>query len=344
MQDILLRLARSVSDAQELEGLTRPLLELLEAVTGLESTYLTTIDEAAGVQHVLFSRNTSRMQIPEGLSVPWGDTLCKRALDENLPYCADVAAHWGDSDAARALGIQTYLSQPVRTADGQLYGTLCAASPRKVEIRSDTLKILGLFAQLIAHQVDRERAVREMRKAHAELTAHALTDALTGVANRRALEIELRRRLGAAQPAGRTLQVAFIDLDGFKAINDRHGHDVGDRFLIHIAKRLQATMQPGDFVARNGGDEFVVVTTGCDDDALRRQLEAATTGRFEYGEVVIDYPGASVGVVHAEPGESDVATLLRRADAAMYAVKKSRSPSRRRTDREDAAARRRNGP
>jgi diguanylate cyclase len=75
--DIVGTLAVSVARARTLEELVRPLLEMLEAITGLESTYLTTIDEEAGVQHVLFARNTHTLQIPEGMSVPWKSTLCK---------------------------------------------------------------------------------------------------------------------------------------------------------------------------------------------------------------------------------------------------------------------------
>ena len=122
MDSMLAQLAESVSGARDLETLTRPMLQLLEAVTGLQSTYLTTVDEGRGVQRILYARNTGQMRIPEGLEVPWGDTLCKRALEEGRAYTDDVGACWGDSDAARALGIQTYMSQPVRTADTAITG------------------------------------------------------------------------------------------------------------------------------------------------------------------------------------------------------------------------------
>ena len=128
---LLARLTSTVPVARNLDQLTRPLLEMLGSITGLESTYLTTIDLRAGEQHVLIARNTGAMTIPEGLTVAWSDTLCKRALDENRPFTDDVCGIWGDSDAARALGIQTYVSTPVRTDDGALYGTLCAASSQR---------------------------------------------------------------------------------------------------------------------------------------------------------------------------------------------------------------------
>lgn len=328
MEILLDRLADSVSNAEDLEALTRPLLELLELVTGLESTYLTQIDEERGVQHVQYARNSSALQIPEGLSVPWEDTLCKRALESEQLFTDDVAGCWGDSDAARQLGIKTYMSQPVRGVDGGLYGTLCAASSHRVSTAASTTKVLGLFARLIAHQVEREHLLHSLRRSNAELSSHALTDPLTGVANRRALIAEVQRRLAQADREGTVVEVAFVDLDGFKAINDQHGHEAGDRFLVYIASRLSSGIRAGDLLARYGGDEFVIVTSHGDGQALRERLEKATMGQYLAHGLVIEYPGASVGLVRSSPGESDAEALLARADAAMYAQKKARKAAR----------------
>lgn len=324
MDHLLSQLASSVSGAEDLEGMTRPLLELLETVTGLESTYLTTIDQLKGVQHILYARNSKQMQIPEGLSVLWEDTLCKRALDEGRPVTDDVAGCWGDSDAARALGIQTYLSQPVRTGEGRLYGTLCAASASKLAVDAGVVKVLTLFARLIAHQVEREQMLDSLRRRNEELSSHALTDPLSGVANRRGLMQELRRRMAEVRREGRRLQVAFIDLDGFKSINDRYGHEVGDQFLAAIASRLATSVRAGDFVARYGGDEFVVLVPDASLEDLGSRLERLTIGRYVCKGVPLEYGGASVGVAVSAPDEADVEQLLARADAAMYEVKRRR--------------------
>ena len=125
---ILSELSTTLPNAKSVEELARPLLDMLGAITGLESTYLTSIDLQAGIQHVRYARNEGGMQIPEGMDVPWADTLCKRALDEGRTSTSDVASCWPDSEAARKLGIQTYVSAPVR-ADGTLLGTLCAPAP-----------------------------------------------------------------------------------------------------------------------------------------------------------------------------------------------------------------------
>ena len=328
MDRLLAQLAETVSEAQDLETLTRPLLELLEAVTGMESTYLTRIDAVAGQQHIVFARNTQHMQIPEGLSVPWGDTLCKRALEENRPYTDDVAACWGDSDAARQLGIKTYLSQPVRYGDGEIYGTLCAASGSQKPVSPQALKVLDMFARILTMQVDRELLVTSLRKDNATLASRALTDPLTGIANRRALGDGLARTLARVRRDGGSVHVAFIDLDGFKAINDRHGQDIGDRFLQQVARRLTMAKRQSELVARYGGDEFVLVAEDANPDELRQRLERVVAGHYDLGAVAFDYPGASVGVTTAAPEETSAAALLSEADAAMYEIKKARKAQR----------------
>lgn len=330
MDPFLDKLVAAVSDSDDLESLVRPLLGLLESVTGMESTYLTTIDLQQNVQHILFARNTQALTIPEGLKVPWGDTLCKRAIDESRPYVDDVAGCWGDSEAARALGITTYLSEPVHVAAGELYGTLCAASGARIQITDDTRRLLQMFSQLIARQLERDRLLARLQDENRMFSQYALSDPLTGIPNRRALIDELGRALANAGRADTAVHVAFVDLDGFKSINDQYGHDAGDRFLIGIAKALMGGMRDGDFVARYGGDEFVVfgAASSASHDAsrvaIRERLERLTTGQFMIGATTLDYTGASVGVVSSDPHELDCEAVLARADEAMYAIKKAR--------------------
>lgn len=323
LENMFVHLAETVSGADSLEALTRPLLDMIEVITGMESAYLTRIDTEAGRQRIVFSRNTCVMQVPEGLVVPWSDTLCKRALEENLPYTDDVTGCWGDSEAARQLGIKTYLSQPVRFGDGEIYGTLCAASAEQKLVSSEALKILGMFARILTIQVDRERYVATLRHDNAVLSVQALTDPLTGIANRRALLEVLGRTLSRIARNGGSVQIAFIDLDGFKGINDWLGHGAGDQFLVEIARRLSGATRAAEMAARYGGDEFVLVAEGARPNELKQRLERVIAGRYEIGETPIDYPGASIGVISAEPDESAEA-LLARADEAMYKVKQAR--------------------
>lgn len=316
-----------------LEEVIRPLLQLLEEITGLPSTYFTVIDEVGQVQTIIFARNTGRLMIPEGLSVPWQDTLCRRAILEGKRYTQDVAGCWGDSAAARELGLKTYLSEPIRLIDDGLYGTLCAASDETVDVSNKAQAYLVLFAQLIARHIESERLLHLLASENRTLAQRANTDPLTGIANRRSLLHGLKVRLGKAAALGRRLHVAFIDLDGFKAINDCFGHDAGDRFLIEMAHRLAVGCRPEDLVARYGGDEFVVVRLA-DDMAeatlveFKLALERLTAGEFRACEDVIDYPGASVGVIATSHDDHDVESILQLCDTAMYAQKQARRHGR----------------
>lgn len=332
MDQFVLRLSESLSSARTLEDLTRPLLEMLEAVTGMESTYLTRVDEAEGMQHVLYVRNTRGLTIPEGLAVPWGDTLCKRALDEGRPYTHDVPSRWGDSDAARALGIQTYVSSPVRVEDGSFYGTLCAASRDERPLPDNAEKVLQLFARLIAQHVEREQLLQRLARANAELAEHASKDFLTGLPNRRLLLDEMQRLWARCVRDHRLAVMCFIDLDGFKAVNDAHGHHVGDELLVQVAARLQRTMRATDMLARLGGDEFVIVGPGPDlrldgpasVAVLETRFAEATRGDYLLAGVSLQYPGASVGGLAIDPQALSPADALAKADARMYAVKRER--------------------
>jgi diguanylate cyclase len=153
---------QKLATEQSLESLVRQLLEMLEIVTEMESTYLTKVDISARLQHILYARNSKQMQIPEGLSVP-GDTLCKRAIDSDTIFSNEVAERWADCDAAKALGITTYMSIPIHLADGSLYGTLCATSTEKKQLSERGEQVLRLFAGLISQYIQKESLVAQLR-------------------------------------------------------------------------------------------------------------------------------------------------------------------------------------
>ena len=153
--------AAALAGGDDLEGMTRPVLELVHEITGLESAYLTLLDWAGGAQQVMYALITGGMQIPEGLRVPWEGTLCRRSLNEGRPYTRDVPLIWGDSEAARDLGIQTYVSVPLRDADDMVVGTLCATSRDRIESDDRALHSLRMFAQLLSAQEDGELRLAE---------------------------------------------------------------------------------------------------------------------------------------------------------------------------------------
>ena len=328
MSDFLLaRVSQTLANEHTLETLVRQLLEMLELVTRMESTYLTRIDFEAQRQQIMYAHNSSEMQIPEGFSVPWNDSLCKRALDDRCIFSNDVAERWRSCMAAQDLGIATFFSIPVRLTDGSLFGTLCATSRERQPYNIEGEQVMNLFANLISHYVEKETLVQQLRAANVALEMHSYTDELTGLPNRRSLFKHLAAQFAQARERQRSVLLIFIDLDDFKAINDRFGHPCGDSFLIQVGERLLARARRGDIVGRLGGDEFLLVGLCSEAEeqqeyiaALRKEL----TGSYFLGAHRINYPGASFGVIEADPQAVDVEQALRSADDAMYQDKKSR--------------------
>ena len=167
--------------------------------------------------------------------------------------------------------------------------------------------------------------ITDRRKAEADLHRQARHDALTGLANR----ATLARGLTALAESADAVAVLFVDLDGFKLVNDTHGHSAGDAVLQEVARRLSSSARAGDLVARFGGDEFVVVCAGIatQRDAMRvaAEVEEALTEPIHWGPVTLEVT-ASVGIALSSPregdGDLDAEELIRRADAAMYLAKR----------------------
>lgn len=147
-------------------------------------------------------------------------------------------------------------------------------------------------------------------------------DALTGVGNRRGLEAAATRELARARRGDEQLAVLVLDLDGLKAINDEYGHEAGDRAIVELATAGSEQLRDSDYLARQGGDEFVVLLPGTDAAGARRvasRIRRSMAERnFPYGVL-----GTSVGCAAWRPGSS-FAELLREADAALYRDKRSR--------------------
>ena len=143
----------------------------------------------------------------------------------------------------------------------------------------------------------------------------ATSDPLTGLLNREGLRREGARALSTAQRTGAGLTVVAADLDGFKLVNDRDGHEAGDRLLVELADAWSAALRPGDLLARVGGDEFVLLLPGADEPAahlVMSRVRAASPAAWSYGLAV-------------HTGEATLSLLLREADRDLYAAKAQRA-------------------
>ncbi len=177
------------------------------------------------------------------------------------------------------------------------------------------ITLLGAFTASALSRLEREERLDDL----------AFTDALTGLANRTALLERIEEGRADLARHGRRFALHYLDLDGFKAINDRYGHAAGDHILRHVAQRLMQTARATDTVARLGGDEFVVFQRNADENTARsfggRILEAFGP-RFEV-DGVRHTVSTSIGIALASDADESGDALLARADAALYRVKKN---------------------
>lgn len=199
------------------------------------------------------------------------------------------------------------------------------------QAQQQALAVQGkLVEALRQHELELEQRVSErtaeLAEANARLESMAMHDPLTGLANRNALERHLDHALRRTQRRQEYLAAMLVDLDGFKQINDQLGHETGDRVLRCIADRLKALARDADFIARLGGDEFVLIAEGI----TGREQAHSVAERFLDGlSLPIEIEGhsisvgASIGVALTRCAEPDMALLLRQADMAMYARKRS---------------------
>lgn len=158
------------------------------------------------------------------------------------------------------------------------------------------------------------------------LERDARYDALTQLPNRLLLAERMRQALGKARIHQHQVAIAFIDLDGFKALNDSYGHDWGDRVLQIVAARINATLREGDTLARLGGDEFVAGLVGLqeveDSEPLLKRMLAAANAPILIGAQTVEI-AASIGVAFFPEHGQEVDALISKADQAMYLSKKA---------------------
>ena len=189
---------------------------------------------------------------------------------------------------------------------------------------------------VVADVTERRRAADELQEARARLEHLAYHDSLTDLPNRAAFHEQLVTAIADAGRAGRSLAVLYIDLDDFKLVNDGFGHAVGDELLVHCAERLRAACRRGDLVARQGGDEFLILVRDSDsDEHARRAAETVavsvreTLSRDFLVAGVSAYITPSIGVSLFPEDGATAEELLKKADIALYAAKNAGRDSHR---------------
>jgi len=222
---------------------------------------------------------------------------------------------------------QTALAVPILAGDGRVLGTLNLFDRLDSQPFTDEdQRVAEGIAHHAAVALERATLTAELRRGQKQLKHQAFSDALTGLPNRPLFLDRLAHGLAVARRTGGGLAVLFMDLDGFKLVNDSLGHAAGDALLIALADRIAKTQRAGDTVARFGGDEFAVLLEGCTTagDATRAAeriiTELRRPFRFESREIIVT---GSVGISLSDgsSGQARPEDLLREADIALYQAK-----------------------
>jgi len=224
------------------------------------------------------------------------------------------------ASAMRAARVESFTALPVRN-DAGTRGFIVSFFGRERELSEAAVDLKLSITKQAMQTLKTMRLQRQLEQL-------ALYDELTGLANRKLLQEQLTTAIASALRDNASIGLMFIDLDGFKAVNDQLGHDVGDSVLREVAERLNAVVRQNDLVGRLGGDEFVVICETVDENSALVVAERITEAiRAPYGGVPAPLGiSASVGVVLTHPILGAVPSgdeLLVRADAAMYRSKNS---------------------
>lgn len=312
---------------------------LAQNITGMESTFVTSINWDALSQTILYSKNQGALNVVEGVSMDWHDSMCRSLLLSGVVQSCLVGTEVTATSWAVANRIQTFFAVPILMGDTPI-GTACGASRQKIDLDETRLGGARLIAEAMQRLLEVERdtsaaharaeaAERDAVEARSAAKRHAVhsqqmerlahTDALTGLPNRRAFmarwESELIRSGHKDYPIG----LMLLDADRFKAVNDTEGHAMGDAVLGAISATLMVITRSPDVVARLGGDEFALLTTHTDSAHLEGLAEKIGD-QFQVvaAELGVDTT-LSIGMVSSEhcPRER----MLAYADQALYRSK-----------------------
>ena len=246
---------------------------------------------------------------PNAADHPWS-----RAMHQAAPV-RDVAI-----EVAPPAGVRRKLAvncAPISDTRGQVRGCIATFA----DLTALHMANERLTETLLELRVSRD----EVEQKNVELEHMATHDPLTGCLTRRALFDRLGRAREDARRSGKPLSCLALDIDQFKAVNDRFGHVVGDRVVEEVGKTLAASLRSSDIVGRYGGDEFLVGMPGCDmehalnlAEKVRRGIKQHCSANFPDVRVTV-----SIGVAMMTGGEKSVAELIEQADQALYAAKSS---------------------
>ena len=295
---------------------TSSALRFLHERTGFD---LWMVTRTEGDDWIVLDAHDRSYGVEAGRVFRWADSFCSRMVAGEGPRiahdCSAVPAY-ADAPIGRQLPIGAYVGVPLSRADGTLFGTLCGIhpEPKSADLHGE-LPLIELLAKLLSSLLIAELAAHAQARRAERAEADLLTDALTGLFNRRGWDSLISAEESRCKRYGNPACALTVDLDELKEVNDTQGHARGDELLKTAAQVLRASTRQQDVVARIGGDEFAVLAVECD-TAGGEALVARLVEAFAIAGV-----RASIGMAPRCPsGTLEEAWL--ESDRLMYSHKK----------------------
>ncbi|MET0878850.1 MAG: sensor domain-containing diguanylate cyclase [Tardiphaga sp.] len=241
-------------------------------------------------------------------------SFCTHAITQDRPFIvSDASIHPLFRDNPLVVGephIRFYIGIPLKMSDGSKIGTLCAIDTVPRALSTVAIDILSGLGSMVVDQI--------------ELRRLAVTDPLTGTLTRRGFDAAIDREMHLEKRADRPFSFIAVDVDHFKSVNDRFGHASGDIVLQAVVGEIRQELRPSDFVARLGGEEFVIALPDTDLDgarALAERIREKIAGTVIHRQSQQIRVTASFGIVIHAGATEQWASTLERADAALYLAK-----------------------
>jgi diguanylate cyclase (GGDEF)-like protein/putative nucleotidyltransferase with HDIG domain len=332
----LYELARVFSSSLNLEETYSLFVKKIAELVSVDTCAIYILDSAGTVATAQYVEGANKESIigrkikpGEGAT---GYTLKKRQSVYNINPALDFSFYRMDF-------IQDYsamASLPLLAGEN-LIGAVSLYSCELENYEDDHMRLLETVSRIASDAIAQSLQ-------HAETESKALTDPMTGLPNARSLEIHFDKEIARARRNGTSLQVLMLDLDGFKAINDTHGHKAGDKLLKEISGVMREQLRDYDFLARYAGDEFVAIIPETDRQAVmelcQRMDKSVREYRLDVGQGGFAGVGVSLGAAAFPNNGDSLDEILAAADKAMYLVKERRKAATRRKKQQEVKARR----
>jgi diguanylate cyclase (GGDEF)-like protein len=261
--------------------------------------------------------------LERGSSWPWDmHSFCRRIIETQSQLYVPNALEDGEWSCAQPVEegpVRSYYGFPIFWPDNSLFGTICIIDTKETQYPTPLLRVLQQIRELITTDL-------KLMQQFDQIQDLALTDELTGLNNRRGLYALATQSLKEARRQQQQIALIYLDIDGLKAVNDQHGHKVGDEAIVSLSNTLLEECREADIKARVGGDEFVLLKITSDEQYVQDFCDTLST---QYRVKTQCLPDNALGVSYGfqlftPTHELTVEEMMSKADSIMYQQKKSK--------------------